>query len=238
MGERDSVVFYRSFYEAIKELPPDEFKRSVSAILDYGLNGAEPATNGIERTIYLLTKPQIDANNKRYENGKRGGRKPSSNQSATECESNNNHDVTKAEPNRNQTITKTEPNVNVNVNVNDNVNINTSCTADAEALFERLWSLYPNKRGKGQVSKAKKRHLLDIGYEQLERAINRYKADLARDTWRKAQNGSTFFNSGHVDYLDANYVEPEPVKQPKSKWGPSEQHSYDFAALEKELLSN
>ena len=25
----------------------------------------------------------------------------------------------------------------------------------------------------------------------------------------KPQNGSTFFNSGYVDYIDANYSEPE-----------------------------
>ena len=44
----------------------------------------------------------------------------------------------------------------------------------------------------------------------MARAIDRYKADLERDSsWRKPQNGSTFFNSGYVDYLDANYQEQE-----------------------------
>ena len=37
------------------------------------------------------------------------------------------------------------------------------------------------------------------------RAIRRYLADLKKDEWRKPQNGSTFFNSGYVDYLDENY---------------------------------
>ena len=42
----------------------------------------------------------------------------------------------------------------------------------------------------------------------MARAIDRYKADLEKDSgWRKPQNGSTFFNSGYVDYLDANYQE-------------------------------
>ncbi len=36
---RDSVVFYRSFYEAIKKLPADQFKASALAILEYGLDG-------------------------------------------------------------------------------------------------------------------------------------------------------------------------------------------------------
>ncbi len=40
------------------------------------------------------------------------------------------------------------------------------------------------------------------------RCIERYLLDLKRDEWRKPQNGSTFFNSGYVDYLDENYTPP------------------------------
>lgn len=77
---------------------------------------------------------------------------------------------------------------------------------DARALFEDLWSLYPLKRGKGQVSDTKKKELLKIGLGEMTRAIDRYKTDLEKDSsWRKAQNGSTFFNSGYKDYLDCNY---------------------------------
>lgn len=79
------------------------------------------------------------------------------------------------------------------------------CKTDALALFEKLWKLYPVKKGKGQVSMAAKQRLLKVGYEEMARAIDRYKADLEKDSgWRKPQNGSTFFNSGYVDYLDEN----------------------------------
>lgn len=74
-------------------------------------------------------------------------------------------------------------------------------------FFESIWKLYPSKKGKGQISDSKKKVLYNIGYEELSRAIERYKAGLARDEWRKPQNGSTFFNSGYIDYLDANYSE-------------------------------
>lgn len=57
---RDSVVFYRSFYEAIRRLPADQFKASALAILEYGLDGKEPETDGIERTVFCMAKPQID----------------------------------------------------------------------------------------------------------------------------------------------------------------------------------
>ena len=111
-------------------------------------------------------------------------------------------------------------------------------TKEAKILFERLWSLYPNKKGKGQVSDTAKKKLLKIGHEELERAIQRYKTELEKEDWRKTQYGSTFFNSGYVDYLDANY-EPgkrETTKQQKeNKFNNFNQRDYDFAALEQAL---
>lgn len=117
-------------------------------------------------------------------------------------------------------------------------NNNKLCKAEALALFETLWKMYPNKRGKAQISDKDKQKLLEIGLEEMTRAINRYKADLEKDKeWRRPQNGSTFFHSGYVDYLDANY---EECKQPVKKCGFNnfQQNDYDFDELEKELLSN
>ena len=116
---RDSIVFYRSFYEAIKEIPLEEQGVVYNAIYGYALDGVEPELTGIAKAIFLLVKPQIDANNTRYENGKKGG-KAKINQNVTETEPNSNQNLTEAEPKPNQDVTETEPNVNVNVNVNEN----------------------------------------------------------------------------------------------------------------------
>lgn len=105
------------------------------------------------------------------------------------------------------------------------------CTAEAVAQFELLWERYPNKRGKARVTDKDKMQLLKIGFDEMVRAIDRYKSDLERDkSWRKPQNGSTFFHSGYVDYLDKNYgVEAAPktiITLPKE--GPSEEDEEDF----------
>lgn len=104
--------------------------------------------------------------------------------------------------------------------------------------FERLWKQYPNKRGKGQVSDTKKKTLYEIGEEKIERALKRYLDDLSKDSnWRKPQNGSTFFNSGYVDYLDENYEkppEPNPQRNPASIL--ECERDYDFDNLEQQLL--
>ena len=74
-------------------------------------------------------------------------------------------------------------------------------------FFESVWELYPVKKGKGQVSDSKRKILYDIGFDEISRAIERYLTELKKDSaWRKPQNGSTFFNSGYVDYLDNNFV--------------------------------
>lgn len=83
---------------------------------------------------------------------------------------------------------------------------------DAQSLFESLWALYPNKKGKGRVSDAAKKRLQKYGFDQIKRCIERYMADQAENSWRKLQNGSTFFNSGYVDYLDENYGSPPEME--------------------------
>lgn len=104
--------------------------------------------------------------------------------------------------------------------------------------FERIWKKYPSKKGKGQVSDTKKKVLYQIGEEHIQRALERYLDGLEKDaSWRKPQNGSTFFNSGYVDYLDENYEkpqEPKPQRNPASVL--SCERDYDFDDLEMQLL--
>ena len=115
-----------------------------------------------------------------------------------------------------------------NININNNTNNITrdtnnvhSCSESLEEtpeeFFERAWQYYPNKRGKGQVSKQSKERLMSHGWDNVKRAIDRYLEDLKKDEWRKAQNGSTFFNSGYIDYLDENYTPPMNPKLDYSK---------------------
>ena len=135
--ERESFVFYRSFYEGIKELPRDIQGEVLTAIMEYGLNGATTENQKpITKAMFALIKPQIDANNQRFDNGKRGGRpKADCNQTETETKPNHNQTITKLKPNHNQTETKSEPNVNDNVNVNDNDDKDASAITDEKKYY-------------------------------------------------------------------------------------------------------
>lgn len=69
---RESMVFYRSFMEATDSLEAEQYKKVIQMVLHYAMNGEVPEEKGIEYSLFALMKPQIDANNKRYENGKKG----------------------------------------------------------------------------------------------------------------------------------------------------------------------
>ena len=115
-------------------------------------------------------------------------------------------------------------------------NKNNMCKADAFALFERLWKLYPCKKGKGQVSDAKKMKLLEIGFDEMSRAIKRYEEYVNGIDYLHYQNGSTFFNSGYIDYLDANYVPGRQTSYKKNSFSSGVmKQNYDMDALEQEL---
>lgn len=86
-------------------------------------------------------------------------------------------------------------------------------TDSLEDFFETIWKLYPIKKGKGQVSKAKKKALQNIGLEEIQKCIERFKDDMSDRDKKYWMHGSTFFNSGYVDYLDKNFLSGNDSQQ-------------------------
>lgn len=116
MEPRESMIFYRSFYEAIRDLPGDIQGEIYTAIMEYGLYGNEIGSlKPIARSIFRLVKPQIDANWRKVENGRMGGRP----------KTDENHGETKAKPKQNQSETKRKLIKNYNSKENYNYNPTT-----------------------------------------------------------------------------------------------------------------
>lgn len=234
---KSSFLIYHEYREALELLTDEQRGQLLMALIDYSEAGKLPKLDGVAMMAFTFIRSQMDRDLEKYnnrcktsrENGKKGGRPKKINKNE-ESENLENQTVLK----------KTEKNPENPIKIKNHdkekdINKNTMCKSKADALFERVWQLYPKKRGKGQVSEDSKRRLLDIGFEELERAINRYKADLDLEDWRKPQNGSTFFNSGYIDYLDANYEKPQEVRQ-KTPGKLDCQRDYDFNSLEQQLL--
>ena len=221
--ERDSFVFYRSFEECISELDPDVQIECYKAIVHYALDGIEPDADGVVMAMFRAFKPQIDANNKRYENGKRGGR-PKVNQTETNIK-----------PKDNQTETKLKP--NVNVNVNDNVNV-----------YIHIRDMY----NETCVSFPKVTTLSDKRKKALSARLKVYKVDDFKRLFTKAEesdflkgankrNWSATFDwlisdANMAKVLDGNY-DNKKVVPVKTNPGFT-QRDYDMEDLEKRLLAN
>lgn len=127
----DSFVFYRSFDEACAELTDEQYGKIMRTINNYALNGIRPDNlSGIEKIVFTLIKPQIDANNQRKINGCKGGA-PSVNKNAKKTT------MVDFEETEKQPMVITEENEkqpNVNVNVNANVNERESHNANEVVL--------------------------------------------------------------------------------------------------------
>ena len=93
-------------------------------------------------------------------------------------------------------------------------------TKESHELFEYLWTLYPKKRGKGSVSDTQKKKLLKVGKDDMEQAIRNYLEEINnRGTDMKyVKNGSSFFNSGYIDYLPENYTPLPAMRRADSRY--------------------
>jgi hypothetical protein len=52
--KRDSMIIYRSFYEAIKELPKENQAEVWSAVYELGLNGKTIQLEGISKNYFYV----------------------------------------------------------------------------------------------------------------------------------------------------------------------------------------
>jgi hypothetical protein len=110
---RNSFIFYRSFYEAIADLPEANQLELYRAIFELSLNENEPQLTGISKTVFTLIRPQIVANNQRFKNGIKAKVK---------------RNVSETEAKKKQSVSKTEANKNKNKNKNENKNENKNFT--------------------------------------------------------------------------------------------------------------
>lgn len=96
---RDSFLMYRSFVTAARKVKNKAQRLALyEAIFDLAMDDIDTELDDAIGALFDLIRPQVLANNKRYQNG------------------------SKPKANTKQTESKTDANKNVNVNVNENVN--------------------------------------------------------------------------------------------------------------------
>lgn len=106
---RDSFIFYKSFYEAIRKLDTVTKASLYDAICEKALYDKDTELDGMAEIIFTLIKPQLEANSKRYSDGQKGGRPKK--------------ETTGFDEEKTTGFQNEKPNNNVNVNDNENVNV-------------------------------------------------------------------------------------------------------------------
>ena len=204
--KRENFVFYRSFYEAIMCLNEAQQLEAFRALCAYGFDGDEQTElSPIARAIFAMAKPQLDANNKRYENGCKGGapkgnsnakKQPMVEQKAEQKTTKNNQKQPKVESKNNQK----QPNDNDNDNDNDNVNdsSNYTSTTKQEINNNNYYSTTKQEKEKN-IEKKEKEKTTETDKNEMAVAVVKSKTENSKaDKEARAQK---FYNR-LLDYLD------------------------------------
>jgi len=135
---KDSMVFYRSFFEAINDLPDENQLTIYKAIFEFGFNETEPNLIGTDKLVFTLIKPQLEANNRKAKIGKENGHKGAEyGHLGGRPPKEDNPQETHKEPALNPQETPKKPsNVNANVNENANKNVNDNVNKGDKSLHD------------------------------------------------------------------------------------------------------
>lgn len=71
--ERLSFTFYRSFYEAIEDLPKSKQLEVYRAIMRFGFDGEDAELAGVSAAVFKIIRPILEKNLKKFKNGCKGG---------------------------------------------------------------------------------------------------------------------------------------------------------------------
>lgn len=204
---RDSFIFYNSFLLAIDELDDVMKLKLYDAISHYALRGEEPDLSGISKAVFSLIRPQLDANIRKLENGKKGaefgklGGRPKK-----EKPQENPLGVIKENP-------KKTPNVNDNVNVNLNLNdiyppIIPQMGEVSEKKILKLDLSNPNKAKEKEKSCAKKEKIaFDVFWDKYDKKVG--DKEKLKKKW---DNLSLEVQNKILAYIP-KYIESQPDKK-------------------------
>ncbi|RHO53547.1 hypothetical protein DW094_11480 [Ruminococcaceae bacterium AM07-15] len=197
---KEYICLYHSYLDAIQALSDAERGRLLTAMLEYTLTGDAGPLCGNERFVFPIIKSQIDRDNAKYEtkcrinaaNGKNGGRprKPKNPLGISESGKSQDKDQDQGKGQGDR----------------------TSPPSPLGGRFDRFWSAYPRKAGKGAALKAFQK--LNPGEELLEQMLDTIRQQKRSIQWladggRFIPHPATWLNQGRWEDEPLEAVEEE-----------------------------
>ena len=207
---RNQFTFYRSYYEALKNLPQKDQTKVFMAVCAYALDDEPPTLSGVPLSVFTLIRPTLDSGRNKALNRQ--------NKTKTNKEQTKNKRTTNKEQNGKEKEKENEREKEGEVE-SEGEGENDSSTPDTlltsgilppssgaertpskrEERFDRFWKAYPRKVGKGAALKVWEK--LNPSEELTQRMIDavqrqRQSQQWTRDNGQYIPHPTTWLNQG------------------------------------------
>lgn len=162
---KDSFVFYKSFLGAFELINKRRCWQFLQALCAYAMEGESLPLSASEEAAMSMIRPQLDANRRRYENGKKGaeygvlGGRPKKEKEGDPKTPNGNE-------NKNENV-----NANVNVNVNGKKRPLTSVEISDSKTDRERWYAERKNRAESIAYRNRKKAEKIEGFQEAEKAL-------------------------------------------------------------------
>jgi hypothetical protein len=200
---RGQFTFYRSYWEALRELPKKDRLPILDALIAYALDGTEPtALTKVQSAVFALIRPTLDTGRKKAKSGKLGG-------------SNGKQTASKPQANGKQTPREKEreKEKEKEVEIEGEKDKRSAPPASDGKAFTQFWEAYPNKAAREDAWEAWKS--LNPAPDLIDKIM------CSLDGWK--QSGQWLEDSGRfvphaAKWLNKGYYENCPTpKDPQNK---------------------
>ena len=196
MEKRQQFTFYRSYFEALKELPQELRLGALEAVICYALDAVEPqGLSPMQRMAFLLIKPTLDTGRKKALAGTKGAKVTNSKKAAGTANCRQSHGK---KENENEVEAEGE------IEKEKELEIEDECLWQG---FEKFWEMYPLKLGKDQAWEAWQQ--LRPDGDEACRVLYQW-----NNSQRWAREGGRFIPNP-VKFLEERYFQQPPPEIPR-----------------------
>ena len=232
---RGCTTILQSQCEALRNLPPEQFKNAVLAIWDYELYGKDTTDDPVAVMALGMVKPMIDIRIKKAKAGSKGGSASGSTREAEAKQSEANPKQNEADPKQTELKDKIK---NIKV-LNNNKNI-LSGKPDPAYQYEEIIEYLNQKAGTSFRSRStdSRKHIharLDEGFtlQDFKTVIDKKTAEWKGTDYAKYLRPSTLFGTKFEAYLN----QQEGVSVKKSSFNNFQSSNTDWDSVADQIIT-
>ena len=237
----DGMVFYKSWFDALADIPAEDFKAAVMAMAAFGMEDIEPELSGIAKVIFTMARPTIERRKADSENGSKGGR-PKQKRGVSEKQKGGFSETKSTET---ETDTETE-----NIIAEPDGSVSRSNRAAEISAVIADWNTLPEPvpritRTSTDSTRFRmlKARIAEVGVDKVKEAIR----NIRDSDFLLGKNGKGWWitfdwfvkPTNFTKVLEGNYknTRAAPAKNPAQAFNAFHQRDNDYEAIERALIA-